>query len=223
MTRSSTSAHGIGILGTGNIARALGTLWAGHGHSIIFGGRSIDHARSLASEVGHGTTSGSLKDAARGADVVLLAIPWAGVDDVLAEVGPASLRGATVIDPTNPVEHGVGRHLLRIGSAAEHIASRTPGASVVKAFNVHPAAHWAQASAEDVITIAGDDPAALGVVQRLVQETGAMPHVLGGLDRARQIEELAGTVIALAFGGANPRSAVPDASPPPSGTALDLE
>jgi predicted dinucleotide-binding enzyme len=154
-----------------------------------------------------------LPDAVVGADVVLLAVPWAAVDDVLSGVGAGAggLLAKTVIDPTNPVEHGRGRHLLDTGSAAEHIASRAPGAHVVKAFNVHPAAHWEHARPGDVVTIAGDDPTALDVVRGLVRDVGATPHTLGGLGRARQIEELAATVIALAFGGINPRSAVPEA------------
>lgn len=210
MTHTPTSSLRIAVLGTGNIAQALGSLWAVRGHSVVFGGRSIDNSRPLSFEVGEGTTFTSLVDAAHGADVVLLAIPWAGVDDVLSKVAHV-LDGTTVLDPTNPVEHGVGRHLLPDGSAAEHIAHHIPGAHVVKAFNVHPASYWATATADDVVTLAGDDPAALDHARRLVRETGATPHVLGGLNRARQVEVLAGTIIGLAFAGIDPRRAVPGA------------
>lgn len=135
------------------------------------------------------------------------------VDDVLGRVdaGGGALSGVTVVDPTNPLTHGVGRHLLETGSAAQHIAAQTPGAHVVKAFNVHPAAVWENVRSDDVVTLAGDHVASLNVVQELVCGVGAIPHILGGLDRARQIEELAGTVIALAFCGIDPRSAVPHA------------
>ncbi|MGB3373284.1 MAG: NAD(P)-binding domain-containing protein [Rhodococcus sp. (in: high G+C Gram-positive bacteria)] len=204
----------IGILGNGNIARSLGTRWAMHGHTITFGGRSVLNTRAIAAEVGLGTTSASLVGAVRDVDVVVVAVPWTAVEDVLLAVDAAAggLDGTTVLDPTNPVEHAVGRHLLAVGSASEHIASRSPGAHVVKAFNVHPAAYWDNASPEDTIAIAGDDPVALGVSRRLVRDVGATPHVLGGLERARQLEELAGTVIALVFGGTDPRSAVPAAA-----------
>ncbi len=174
----------------------------------MIGGRSLVSARDLASDLGHDAAAATLPDTVRGVDVVVLAVPWVAVDDVLAQVG-GSLAGVSVIDPTNPVAHGVGKHLLERGSAAEHIASRALGARVVKAFNVHPASRWDGAGPDDVVTIAGDDPSALADVIRLVRDVGATPHVLGGLDRARQVEELAGTVIALAFAGVNPRSAVP--------------
>lgn len=84
-----------------------------------------------------------------------------------------------------------------------------PGARVVKAFNVYPAGRWEAATAHDVVALAGDDDLALDTVGRLVRAVGATPHTVGGLHRARQIEELAGMVIALAFAGIDPRSAVP--------------
>ncbi|WP_211367045.1 hypothetical protein [Pseudonocardia kunmingensis] len=57
----------------------------------------------------------------------------------------------------------------------------------------------------------GDDAAALRVVGELVRAVGGVPAVLGPLDRARQLEEVAGFAIGLAFSGVDPRSAVPSA------------
>ncbi|WP_136040664.1 MULTISPECIES: NAD(P)-binding domain-containing protein [unclassified Microbacterium] len=192
-------------------SRALGSRWADAGHQIIIGERSSGSARRLADQIGQGATVVAPSDAIQAADVVLLAVPWRSIDDVIARTGAVhgALAGKVVIDPTNPVEHGVGRHLLDRGSAAEHIAQRAPGARVVKAFNVHPADRWEAATAQDVVALAGDDDLALDTVGRLVRSVGATPHTVGGLHRARQIEELAGMVIALAFAGIDPRSAVP--------------
>ncbi|WP_305788308.1 hypothetical protein [Symbioplanes lichenis] len=50
------------------------------------------------------------------------------------------------------------------------------------------------------------------ITASLVRDVGATPAVIGGLDRARQWEEAAGFVIALAFAGVNPQSAVPAVS-----------
>lgn len=200
----------IGIIGTGHIARALGGAWAARGHAVVFAGRTPGRAQSLALKIGHGSVAASVVDVARDADVVLLAVLWSAVDDVLDQIGPVVGHAApVVIDPTNPVEHGVGRHLLEVGSVAQRIADRAATARVVKAFNVHPSSHWNGANAGDTVVIAGNDAEALAVVQQLVRDVGATPQVLGGLDRARQLEEFAGTVIALAFGGVDPRSAVP--------------
>ena len=59
------------------------------------------------------------------------------------------------------------------------------------------------------MAICGDDPAALRTVSTLVRDVRARPAVLGSLARARQLEEVAGFVIGLAFSGVDPRSAVP--------------
>jgi predicted dinucleotide-binding enzyme len=55
----------------------------------------------------------------------------------------------------------------------------------------------------------GDDPAALDVAGELVRAVGGAPAVLGALDRARQLEEVAGFVIGLFFAGHDPGAAVP--------------
>ncbi|MEC3995531.1 hypothetical protein VSR01_19150 [Actinacidiphila sp. DG2A-62] len=49
---------------------------------------------------------------------------------------------------------------------------------------------------------------------QLVRDVGARPVVLGGLDRARQLEEVAGFVIALALNGTDPSTAIPHFPPP---------
>ncbi len=209
---SPTPPRRITIIGTGNVAHALGARWATHGHTITVAGRSMGTAQALAAKIAHGAVASPLAiEAVDGVEVVLLAVPWAAIDDVLLQLNAqdGALSGLTIIDPTNPVEHGVGRHLLVAGSVAERIASSARGAQVVKAFNVHPSNYWERVTAHDVVTLAGSSTAAVEVVSALVRDIGATPHTLGGLDRARQIEELGATVIALAFGGIDPRSAIP--------------
>lgn len=195
----------IGILGTGTFAGALATGWARAGHDIVIGGRSPAKAEALAEKVGG--VARPLADLPDGADAVLLAVTWTGVDEVLSAVG--SLTGIPLIDPTNPVDHGVGVHKLD-GSFAGHVAERAPGALVVKAFQLFPAALWtAPGTGKATVAMCGDDSRALDVVGSLVRDVGGTPAVLGGLDRARQLEEVAGFVIGLAFAGVDPRSAVP--------------
>lgn len=207
----------IGILGTGMMAVALGGRWAAAGHDIAVAGRSPDKARALAAKLGRGVRATTVRDAVAGVDAVLLAVAFDGVDDVLRDAESAgTLAGTTVIDPTNAVEHGVGLHRLPTGtSAARHIAGLAPGAHVVKAFHLFPAAHWSEPTADRaIVPICGDDPAALRVTETLIRDAGAVPAVLGGLDRARQLEEAAGFVIGLAFRGFDPRAAVPHVQVP---------
>ncbi len=221
----------IGILGTGTLAEALGEGWARAGHELVIGGRSHAKARTLADRLGRDVRAVAPREAVTGRDAVLLAVSWDGVDEMLRSAGASEglLAGTPLIDPTNAVEHGVGVSLPGRGEAmAERIAALAPGAHVVKAFHLFPAEQWTGAPGKDerpvTVAMCGDDPAALQVVSTLVRDVGGVPAVLGSLDRVRQLEEVAGFVIGLAFAGVDPASAVPrvpsPATPPPATESL---
>jgi hypothetical protein len=202
----------IGILGTGTLAAALGTAWVRAGHELVIGGRSSAKAQALARRLGGATRAGTPRDAVDGRDAVLLAVTWDGVEDVLRGAGDGTLVGTALIDPTNAVEHGVGVLLAEPGSSgAQRIAELAPGARVVKAFHLFAADQWTAPTDDTPVTVAmcGDDPAALRTVSQLVRDAGGVPAVLGPLALARQLEEVAGFVIGLAFAGVDPRSAIP--------------
>jgi len=238
----------IGILGTGTLARALGTGWVRAGHEVVIAGRSADKAHAVAADLAAaagapeggpaaagdgasgataGTASGAaargpavraagLREAVAGRDAVLLAVAWDGVAGVLraAGAGEGALAGTALIDPTNAVEHGVGVLLTGAESMAGRIAALAPGAHVVKAFHLFPSDQWTQPDAAPVtVAMCGDDPAALETVGALARDVGGTPAVVGGLDRARQLEEVAGFTIALFFAGHDPSAAIPRPAP----------
>ncbi|MEV0355859.1 NAD(P)-binding domain-containing protein [Nocardia sp. NPDC050697] len=195
----------IGIVGSGAIASALGHRWVRAGHTVRLGGRDRGRAAATAERIG--ARPGTPAEAVADAEAVLLAVPWAAA----AEVAALLPAGVTALDPTNPVAHGVGVLELPPGiAAARSIAAAAPDTHVVKAFHLFPAHTWAGTGPVPVtVALCGDDPAALRTAETLVRATGATPAVLGGLDRARQLEEAAGFVIGLAFAGHDPRAAVP--------------
>jgi len=200
----------IGILGTGNLAGALGAAWVRAGHEVLVGGRSAEKAADVAAKAG--AAAAAPRDVVRERDAVLVAVLWEGMHDVLRLAGAedGSLAGTPLIDPTNAVEHGVGELLTPAGrSAAEQIADWAPGANVVKAFHLFPAAQWGAGPTTATVPIVGDDEEALRRTSELVRDAGGQPAVLGALRRARQLEEVAGFVIGLAFSGVDPNSAVP--------------
>ncbi|WP_327697350.1 NADPH-dependent F420 reductase [Streptomyces sp. NBC_00459] len=206
----------IGILGTGTLAAALGEGWARAGHEVAIGGRSQVKAERLAERLGHGVLAVSPREVVVGRDAVLLAVSWDGVEDTLKSVGAADgvLDGTPLIDPTNAVAHGVGTLLTgNVESMAGRIAGLAPGARVVKAFHLFPADRWTSPPDDGhsrvTVAMCGDDTAALDVVGELVRDVGGIPATLGALDRVRQLEEVAGFVIGLAFAGFDPNSAVP--------------
>ncbi len=203
----------IGILGTGTLAAALGAVWARAGHEVVIGGRSADKARALAERLGGGARAVPPREAAAARDAVLLAVAWTGAEEMLALAGgpEGTLAGAALIDPTNPVDHGTGMPRTAPGeSAAGRIAAAAPGAHVVKAFHLFPADQWTGPGGAPVtVAMCGDDAPALEAAGELVRDAGGVPAVLGGLDRARQLEEVAGFVIGLVFSGHDPATAVP--------------
>ncbi|HWG24560.1 NADPH-dependent F420 reductase [Actinospica sp.] len=202
----------IGILGTGTLAVGLGTAWTRAGHDILVGGRSPENAKAAAERIGSTARAVSPREAVDERDAVLLAVAWEGLADILhaAGAGDGSLAGIPVLDPTNAVEHGVGTLLTTDGRAiAEHVADWAPGAHVVKAFHLFPAAQWTESREPVTVAMAGDDPHALEVAAHLARDAGAHPAVIGPLHRARQLEEVAGFVIALAFAGQDPNAAIP--------------
>ncbi|MEU6027299.1 NAD(P)-binding domain-containing protein [Streptomyces tauricus] len=209
----------IGILGTGTLAAALGEGWIRAGHEVRIGGRSRDRAAKLAERLGRDAYAVPPREAVAGRDAVLLAVSWDGVGEMLGLAGAAdgALAGTPLIDPTNAVAHGVGDLLTERGeSMALRIAGLAPGAHVVKAFHLFPAGLWT-GPADDgrpraTVVMCGDDPAALRIVGELVRDVGGAPATLGSLDRVRQLEEVAGFVIGLAFAGVDPNSAIPTVS-----------
>lgn len=204
----------IGLLGTGNLAVALGKAWAGAGRSIVITGRDADRARNAAEHIGAATPVDP-RILAEHAEVVVVAIAWTGLRDALTLIGgPAgALAGKTIVDCTNAVDYGTGRLLPETGSAAEFVAQAAPGAHVVKALHLFAGTSWpftGDPDAAPIVAICGDDAASLDRTAALIADLGARPAVLGGLDAARQAEEAAGFAMRLVAAGVNPRYAVPD-------------
>lgn len=201
----------VGIVGAGAMARALGGRWAAAGHEVVIGARSAAKAMSVADVIG--ARSGTPAEAAA-AEVVLLAVHHAGVDEALRQAGADSgrLTGKVLIDCTNPVElHRFTIDLPDgVASMAEHVAAIS-GARVVKAFNMCDATVWADppepgSSGRLSVMFAADDDDAGEVVTRLITDLGHRAVPVGGLDRARYLEAAAALVISLLSHGEPPGS-----------------
>ncbi|WEH42638.1 NAD(P)-binding domain-containing protein [Streptomyces sp. NBC_01218] len=203
----------IGILGTGNMAEALGARWAAAGHEILFGGRSAERARDLADRAGG--LPGTLGEAAHFGDAALVALPHGAVADVLAELGAAhgALRHRVLIDCTNAIGPGL---LLTTGDGpgAARTLARSTGARVVKAFNHLPDSVWrldpsVLPEGPFAVPLCGDDEAALETVRTLVRDLGHVPLTVGPLARVDQLEAATALLIGLWKSGHDPRTLLP--------------
>ena len=129
----------VGVLGgTGDQGRGLAYRLGDAGNRVIIGSRSEERAQTAAAELGGGAIRGMANaDAAREADVVIVAVPWEGHRDLLASLtGP--LAGKIVIDCVNPMGFdNRGAYPLPVpeGSAAQQAAAVLPDSRVVAAFH----------------------------------------------------------------------------------------
>lgn len=116
----------ITIIGTGNMARGIATCALAGGNTVTLVGHDTDSARALARELSGEVRTGTLGDPINGA-VVVLAIPYGAIDDVLGRYDD-KLAGKVVIDITNPVDFSTFSPLnVEAGSAAQEIARKAPG------------------------------------------------------------------------------------------------
>jgi len=182
----------ITIIGTGNMSRGIAERALAGGHSVTLLGHEAGKGEALASELSGDVRGGTVGDALSG-DVVVLAIPYGAIDDVLARYGD-QLSGKTVVDITNPVDWGSFTPLnIEAGSAAAEIAHKAPGANVVKAFNTTFASTLASGvvAGEPLdVFLASDDEDAKAAVRDLVETGGLRAVDAGALARAHELEAL---------------------------------
>jgi predicted dinucleotide-binding enzyme len=183
----------IAIIGAGNVGGALGRGWARAGHAIVYGVSDPGDPKYRATaEAAGGARIASVAEAAQGAAVLVLALPLDAVEDALAAAG--DLTGRLIIDVTNPLRMGAAGLELSIGfdrSAAEHVASLAPGASVFKTLNqvgFELMENTADFAVPPVMFVAGNDDVRKQAVMGLVSDLGFKPVDAGGLHAARLLE-----------------------------------
>lgn len=199
------------IGGTGPQGKGLGYRFARGGHDVVLGSRAAEKAEPVAAEVterlagveGAGTVSGMANaDAVAAADVVLLAVPYDGHDELVASL---PLAGKTVISCVNPLAFDKrGAHGRVVnggeGSAAESAQELQPEATVVGAFhNVSAIGLWAEDEFldEDVIVV-GDVVEAKQVAMDLAASVTGRVGIDGGkLRLARQLEPFTAVLISI--------------------------
>jgi predicted dinucleotide-binding enzyme len=184
----------ITIIGTGNMARGIGTRAVAGGHGVTLLGTEQAHAEELAAELdGESVKAGTVGDPIAG-DIVVLAV-WYPVSREVVERYGDQLDGKVVVDITNPLDVDAFEPIVpEAGSAAQELAAAAPHAKVVKAFNTTFAGTLAgggKVAGQPLdVFIASDDEDAKRTVGRLVEDAGLRPVDAGPLRRARELEAL---------------------------------
>ncbi|MFC9659664.1 NADPH-dependent F420 reductase [Nocardia sp. NPDC127606] len=190
----------ITLIGTGNMARTIGTLAVAGSNTVEVMGRDSAKAEDLAAALGGGATVGTFGTVPAG-DVVVLAVPYTRAVSVVARYGDA-LAGKVIIDITNTFNADATGLVTPDGtSGAQEIAKVAPAsAHVVKAFNTVFGHVMAQGRPLDVF-FAGDDARAKASVSAFVESLGLRPLDVGGLEMARWLEGVGPLLMGLARHG----------------------
>lgn len=181
----------IAIIGSGRIGGGLGKAWARQGHTVMFGARDPAEADLAALCKTSGASATSLEAAVSDAEVVVLAMPYGALDDVLGKIGACA--GKIVIDCTNAVGPGFTLMYGHTTSSAEELQKKIPGAHVFKSFNAQGAENLANPVYDGIRAsnfYCGDDAHGRTIVAKLVEDVGFEAIDAGPLKNARLLEPM---------------------------------
>ena len=189
----------ISIIGTGNMARAIGALAVAGGNTVEVIGRDQSKAADLAKALGGSATTGEFRAVPAG-DIVIVSLLYANVVPVVAQYGDA-LAGKVIVDISNPFNSAAdGLAHGEDTSIAQEVAKAAPAsAGVVKAFNTI-FGHVLEKGRPDVF-IAGDSAQAKAGVEAFIESLGLRPLDVGGLKMAHWLEGAGLVVMGLARHG----------------------
>jgi len=176
----------IGIIGDGKVGSALARGLK----------RSGSEVRST------GSDAAAIRDTAGWAELVIVAVPFGAIDDVIEAAGNA-LAGKAVVDVTNALDAKMNLAVGFTTSGAEELQKKLPKARVVKAFNTVFAKHMdsGRLGGEPLTAFAaGDDAQAKADVLELEREIGFDAVDAGPLRNARLLEPLGYLNIQLGYG-----------------------
>lgn len=197
----------VGILGSGDVGKALARGFASRGHSVTIGSRSPEKLADFTKEHFHGVMgAASFEHAARAGELLVIATLFAGTKSALDLAGPKNFAGKVVIDVTNPLvfEHGKLPALSVSGedSAGESVQRWLPEAHVVKAFNTVGNALFIDPhfpGGPPTMFIAGNDDGAKNKVAQIAESFGWETIDAGPIEASRYLEALAMLWIEYAF------------------------
>ena len=192
--RSASSATGkmkIGIVGSGKVGSAIGSVWVKAGHDVMFSSRHIENDKALAAKLGPNAHAGTPRDAAAFGEVVMMSVPYhalPGVGKDLADL----IEGKVVIDTCNPFvwRDGEIATWARQKGAGLAAAELLPGARVVRAFNAVSYTRMGVAYKQPGqigMPIAGEDANAIAIASRLIRDIGYEPVLIGGNEMGKYL------------------------------------
>ncbi len=188
----------IGVLGSGDVGRALATGFLEHGHEAMVGTRDSAKLADWLASNPRGRV-GSFSETAAFGEIVVLAVKGAAAADVLRAAGATALSGKIVIDTTNPIadappSNGVLKFFTNLDdSLMERLQREFGEVRFVKAFNSVGSAFMVGpqfADGKPTMFICGNNEAARKTVAGVLDQFGWDVADMGSAESARAIEPL---------------------------------
>lgn len=189
----------IGIIGSGLVAKALGSGFLALGHTVMLSSRDITKLSDWKEKGKEKALVGSFREAAEFGDILVLAVPGRIATEAIESAGPQYFNGKTVIDPTNPISenppvNGVLSFFTGTDeSLMEILQARYPEANFVKAFNSVGNAYMVNPSFKEgkpSMFICGNNDEAKKEVSGILDDFGWETEDMGKATAARAIEPL---------------------------------
>jgi hypothetical protein len=188
----------IGILGSGEVGKALSKAFMNHGYQVVLGS---DHPEKIAEfkKENPGLETASFEQCARLADLAVLCVKGTAAEKVVGQV-KAELSGKTVIDTTNPIadappQNGVLKYFTNLDeSLMERLQKIAPDAHFVKAFNSIGSGLMDSPDFGGIaptMFICGNNERAKRTVYNILDKFGFEVEDMGMAESARAIEPLA--------------------------------
>ncbi|MGO4374626.1 NADPH-dependent F420 reductase [Paenibacillus sp. 2TAB19] len=187
----------IGILGAGNVGKILGKGFVMAGHHVLISSRDPRDPKhySWQQEVGKSGNIGTFEEATQFGEIMIVALPWLCLKDVLETIDPIHMKNKTVIDVSNAVHFDNGPSLLLYDtSAGEAVQKLLPESHVVKTLNtisdkimIHP--NFKEGS--PVMFMSGNNHSSKSRVSALLKDIGWSTIVdLGDIRQSRLQESI---------------------------------
>lgn len=187
----------IGILGSGAVAKTLGSGFIKHGYEVMLGTRNADKLEAWKG-AHQGAQVGSFAQAAAFGEIVVLAAKGTVAKSVLELAGEKNLSGKIVIDTANPIDGAPTNGVLKYftehnNSLMEQLQAAFPKARFVKAWNSIGSAYMVNpdfGGEKPAMFICGNDETARKKVSEILVQFGFEVEDMGMAEAARAIEPL---------------------------------
>lgn len=187
----------VGVLGTGDVGKALGTGFLALGHEVQMGSRDAGKAGAWAKAAGGRASAGSFAETAAFGEVLVLATLGVATAQAVDLAGPQHFNDKLVIDTTNPLDFSAGfpprLAITGYDSGGEQIQRALPGARVVKAWNTVGHAHMFHPQfpgGPPDMFICGNDAVAKQQMKAILDQFGWGTVDVGGIEASRYLEAM---------------------------------